>query len=380
MSLAIRDRVLLVVGRDHAEHRAEDLLLGDRRASCRRCRRRSARRSSRGRGASGRPPPVASVRALVDALGDVALDPVALALGRPAGPSGSRRRTGRRRAPARTSPASASTSSSWRLRVTTIRVSDEQTWPDRKHSAPASVGRGLARSMSSRMTAADLPPSSSVQRAIRSPQIDAIRRPAAVEPVNVILSTRGSRTSSSETSRSAVTTLSTPGGRPICLGDLGDDVALARRLRRRLQHDRAAGEQRRARSCSRSAPSGRVPRDDRADDADRLADEQAELAAGGRRAPAPRTGTCRPGRRSSRTCAARAGAAVLRDRVAARRTRAARSGRASSAALAQPGADARAGTRPARRGVSRGHGPSSNACAGRADGAVHVGGLRLGDA
>jgi hypothetical protein len=30
-------------------------------------------------------------------------------------------------------------------------------------------------------------------------------RPAAVEPVKVILSTRGSRTSSSETSRSAVT-------------------------------------------------------------------------------------------------------------------------------------------------------------------------------
>ena len=50
---------------------------------------------------------------------------------------------------------------------------------------------------------------------MRSPQIDAMRRPAAVEPVNVILSTRGSRTSSSETSRSAVTTLKTPGGSPI---------------------------------------------------------------------------------------------------------------------------------------------------------------------
>jgi len=64
------------------------------------------------------------------------------------------------------------------------------------------------------MTAADLPPSSRVQRAIRSPQIEAIFRPAAVDPVNVILSARGSRTSSSETSRSAVTTLSTPGGSP----------------------------------------------------------------------------------------------------------------------------------------------------------------------
>ena len=85
-----------------------------------------------------------------------------------------------------------------------IRVSEEQTWPDRKHSAPASVGAAVPRSMSSRMTAADFPPSSSVHRAIRSPQSEAIRRPAAVEPVKVILSTRGSRTSSSDTSRSAV--------------------------------------------------------------------------------------------------------------------------------------------------------------------------------
>ena len=64
------------------------------------------------------------------------------------------------------------------------------------------------------MTAADLPPSSRVQRAIRSPQMEAIRRPAAVDPVKVILSTRGSRTRSSDTSRSAVTTFRTPGGRP----------------------------------------------------------------------------------------------------------------------------------------------------------------------
>ena len=98
--------------------------------------------------------------------------------------------------------------------MTTILVSDEQTCPDRKHSACDSVCAAASMSMSSRITAADLPPSSRVQRAIRSPQIDAIRRPAAVDPVKVILSTRGSRTSSSDTSRSAVTTLSTPGGRP----------------------------------------------------------------------------------------------------------------------------------------------------------------------
>ena len=53
-------------------------------------------------------------------------------------------------------------------------------------------------------------------RATRSAQIPAIRRPAAVEPVKLILSMPGSRTSSSETSRSAVMMFSTPGGRPAC--------------------------------------------------------------------------------------------------------------------------------------------------------------------
>jgi hypothetical protein len=53
-----------------------------------------------------------------------------------------------------------------------------------------------------------------VNRAIRPPQIAPILRPAAVEPVKLILSTRWSRTSSSETSRSAVTMLMTPAGMP----------------------------------------------------------------------------------------------------------------------------------------------------------------------
>ena len=52
-----------------------------------------------------------------------------------------------------------------------MRVSDEHTWPDRKHSAPAMVAAATPRSMSSSTTAADFPPSSSVQRAIRSPQM-----------------------------------------------------------------------------------------------------------------------------------------------------------------------------------------------------------------
>jgi hypothetical protein len=94
--------------------------------------------------------------------------------------------------------------------------------------------------MSSRITAADLPPSSSVQRAIRSPQIEAIRRPA---------------------------------GR---LGRLGDQVSLAGGLGRGLQDDRAPSQQG-GRDLVADQRHRRVPRDDRADHADRLADEQAEL-------------------------------------------------------------------------------------------------------
>lgn len=49
---------------------------------------------------------------------------------------------------------------------------------------------------------------------MRSPQAEAMRRPANVEQVKVILSTPGWRTSLSEASRSAVTMLITPAGSP----------------------------------------------------------------------------------------------------------------------------------------------------------------------
>src|ERR1700677_3688913 len=95
-----------------------------------------------------------------------------------------------------------------------IRVSDEQAWPDSMHSAAANVFAAVGISLASRTPAADLPPNSRVQRAIRAPQMEPIVRPAALEPVKLILSIRGSRTNSSDTCRSAVTTLKTPGGSP----------------------------------------------------------------------------------------------------------------------------------------------------------------------
>ena len=71
-----------------------------------------------------------------------------------------------------------------------------------------------AMSASSRMMAADLPPSSRLTRLSCSPQMDAMVRPAAVEPVKAILSTPGWRTRCSPTSRPAGITLTTPFGMP----------------------------------------------------------------------------------------------------------------------------------------------------------------------
>ena len=209
------DRVVLVGGGDHAEHRTEDLLLRDRRrvvdvAEHRRLDEPAAVEVLRTPAAGG------ERRAFVDALRDVALDAVALALRRRADPSGSARRTGRRRAPCRSSSASASTISSWRV------ARDDDARERRAHlpgQHALRLGERLRRGLRCRRRRGSPRPTCrrarACMRAMRSPQIAPILRPAAVEPVKVILSTRGSRTSSSDTSRSAVTTLSTPGGSPI---------------------------------------------------------------------------------------------------------------------------------------------------------------------
>ena len=80
------------------------------------------------------------------------------------------------------------------------------------------------------MTAADLPPSSRVQRAIRSPQMEAMRRPAAVDPVKVILSTRG--IAHQQLGHLPVGRHDIEHARREAdgLGDLGHDVGLARCL------------------------------------------------------------------------------------------------------------------------------------------------------
>ena len=270
------------------QHRAEDLLLRDGRgvvdvAEHGRLDEVAAVEVLRAAAAGGQR------RALLDALGDVALDPVALAVAWPAGPSGSAGsngsptltwREGRRRAPRRTRRAG--------FACTTIRVSEEQTWPVSRHSAPASVcggrrdvgvveddGGGLAAELEGAAgdaLAADRgDPAAGGGRAGEGDLVDA----------RVAHQQLGDLAVGGDDVEHA-------GGQADLLGDLGQDVARAGRLGRHLDDRPCSRRAAPARPCSAIRPQRRVPRDDRADDADRLAHQQAELAAGQRSGVAAR--------------------------------------------------------------------------------------------
>jgi hypothetical protein len=71
-----------------------------------------------------------------------------------------------------------------------------------------------SRSASSRTIAADLPPSSRLTRLSCCPAMEAMRRPAAVEPVKAILSIPACDTRYSLVARSAGKMLTTPSGTP----------------------------------------------------------------------------------------------------------------------------------------------------------------------
>ncbi len=86
---------------------------------------------------------------------------------------------------------------------------------------PTTIGRAASRSASSRMIAADLPPSSSTQCLICSPHTWPIFLPTSVEPVNVTMSTSGCDTRCSEPSRLAATMFTTPGGKPASRHEVG---------------------------------------------------------------------------------------------------------------------------------------------------------------
>ena len=85
------------------------------------------------------------------------------------------------------------------VRGTSIRVCAEQVWPEFSMQALIVPLTAAATSASSRITEADLPPSSSATRLTVCAASSATRLPARVEPVNETMSTSGSEASTSPT-------------------------------------------------------------------------------------------------------------------------------------------------------------------------------------
>ena len=131
-----------------------------------------------------------------------------------------------------------------------MRVCATHAWPLFMSDAILRPSTVAARSASSRMIAADLPPSSRLTRLSCSPQIDAMRRPAAVRAGERDLVDAG-------VAHEVLTDLATRGqDRHDALRDaglveqLGHEVGVERRLGRGLEDDRAAGERARARASA----------------------------------------------------------------------------------------------------------------------------------
>ena len=156
-----------------------------------------------------------------------------------------------------------------------MRVHAVQVWPPLMKQLASPTLTALARSASSSTTKALLPPSSSDDLLDRvGGRPPCTRLPAAVEPVKDTMSTSGwAAIASPTTGPSPVTRLKTPGGRPTSLEDLGQREGRQRRDLRRLEHDGAAGGERRG-DLGDDLVQRVVPRRDRADDADRLLDDE----------------------------------------------------------------------------------------------------------
>ncbi len=113
-------------------------------------------------------------------------------------------------------PTAISSASARRERGTSIRVSAEQVCPELIQQPNRPAGIAEARSASSNMMLADLPPSSSDTFFTFSAASCITRLPARVEPVNDTASTSGCDARASPTTGpTPVTRLNTPGGNPI---------------------------------------------------------------------------------------------------------------------------------------------------------------------
>ena len=139
---------------------------------------------------------------------------------------------------------------------------------------PTPTLTAVARSASGRITLADLPPSSSATRAIRSAASRMIRAPVAVEPVKETRSTSGCPASASPTTGAGAGHQVEHARRQAGLGDRVEEQVRGQRGQLAgLEHHRAAGGER-GRQLRHHLVQRVVPRGDRADHADRLADDE----------------------------------------------------------------------------------------------------------
>src|SRR5579875_50697 len=164
-----------------------------------------------------------------------------------------------------------------------------QLWPANEKAFAASFAAARSRSASAATTTGvELPSSSRTRlRAARSARL----QPTPLEPVNVISRTRSSSTSTSPISADGPPrTISLPSGRSATCSrsarqaglqlQLGEEQGRERGLACRLEHDRAAGGERR-RELEGHEVAREVEGGDRADDADRPAEGEGHLAGSG---------------------------------------------------------------------------------------------------
>ena len=276
-----RDRVGLVVERQHRDDRPEDLLAPDPVLRALRAARRSAGTSSRCR------PARCPRKAMSTGSGDSSTYDVTVSRW-PAlisGPISAASSPGAITFTPLTAGSSSSRKRSKTLRCTRIRLRAQQSCPALSKTAYGAVAAACSRSASAKTMFALLPPSSRVTRITWSAAPRMMCWPTAVEPVKQTLRTAGWVTNRSPTIEPLPgITVKTPGGSPASRPSSPSRIAVSGRQLGRLQDDRVAGGQGR-----REPPAGdrhrEVPRHDDADDAERLLERHVE-AAGDRDLPA----------------------------------------------------------------------------------------------
>ena len=144
------------------------------------------------------------------------------------------------------------------LLSTNSRLPAQQHWPWLKNSAKCDPSAAASRSASAKTMFGLLPPSSSVTR-LRFVRAAAcmISLPTSVLPVNATLSTSMcSAIAAPAVSPKPGTMLMTPSGKPASMASSPTRRRRQRRLLGGLQHDRAAGRQRRAPASTPASAAG----------------------------------------------------------------------------------------------------------------------------